>query len=123
MGGCADDLESAALWHSYGNKIVVIKHGKLGSMAYADDGSKYQVGTFPVQKLKGFGGGDGYASAFLFSLLKGKSLKDALEFATASASMLISAHSCSAAMPSEKAIEDFIAQQRAQGCAEVVSEI
>ncbi|MPN56630.1 5-dehydro-2-deoxygluconokinase [bioreactor metagenome] len=64
--------------------------------------------------LKGFGGGDGYASAFIFSLLKGKSIPDALEFATASASMLVSAHSCSAAMPTEAAVEAFIRESKAQ---------
>ena len=38
---------------------------------------------------------------------------DALEFGTASASMLISAHSCSAAMPSVEAIEEFIKEEKA----------
>lgn len=123
MGGCADDIKSAALWHGYGNKIVVIKHGKKGSRAYAVDGAKYQVGTFPVEKLKGFGGGDGYASAFLYSLLNGKDLKTSLEFATASASMLISAHSCSDAMPKVEAVEAFISDMKAKGCGEVVTEI
>lgn len=107
-GTCPDDKASAALWHSYGNKIVIIKHGKEGSMAYLDDGRSFKVKPFPVQMLKGFGGGDGYASAFIFSLLKGKSIEDALEFATASASMLVSAHSCSAAMPAEHEVEAFI---------------
>jgi 5-dehydro-2-deoxygluconokinase len=107
-GTCPDDRASAALWHSYGNKIVIIKHGKEGSMAYLDDGRSFKVKPFPVQMLKGFGGGDGYASAFIFSLLKGKSIEDALEFATASASMLVSAHSCSAAMPVEDEVEAFI---------------
>lgn len=108
-GVCKTDEESAARWFGYGNKIVIIKHGKEGSVAYLNDGSAYKVGIFPVQMLKGFGGGDGYASAFIYSLLQGKSVDKALEFATASASMLVSAHSCSAAMPSAKAVEEFIA--------------
>ena len=107
-GVCESDEASAARWFGYGAKIIIIKHGKEGSYAYLNDGSAYKVGTFPVVKLKGFGGGDGYASAFIYSLLKGKSIADALEFATASASMLISAHSCSAAMPSADAVQAFI---------------
>ncbi|MGN0567646.1 MAG: 5-dehydro-2-deoxygluconokinase [Acutalibacteraceae bacterium] len=122
LGACADDRESAALWHSYGNKIVIIKHGKEGSCAYLDDGKAYRVRPFPVKMLKGFGGGDGYASAFLHSLLNGKSVPDALEFATASASMLVSAHSCSAAMPSEAEVEKFIADNKASA-GSVVEEI
>ena len=122
LGACANDRESAALWHSYGNKIVIIKHGKEGSCAYLDDGKAYRVRPFPVKMLKGFGGGDGYASAFLHSLLNGKSVPDALEFATASASMLVSAHSCSAAMPSESEVEKFIADNKASA-GSVVEEI
>lgn len=109
-----DDKASAALWHAYGNKIVIIKHGKEGSMAYLDDGTVYQVKPFPVKMLKGFGGGDGYASAFLYSLLREKSVADALEYATASASMLVSAHSCSAAMPNTAEVDAFIAESRAK---------
>ena len=63
--------------------------------------------------MKGFGGGDGYASAFIRCLLEGWEMIDALEVGTASASMLISAHSCSAAMPSVEAIEEFIKEEKA----------
>ena len=79
-------------------------------MAYLDDGRSFKVKPFPVEMLKGFGGGDGYASAFIYSLMAGKSIEDALEFATASASMLVSAHSCSAAMPTAAEIEGFISE-------------
>ncbi len=111
-GVCKTDEESAALWHSYGNKIVIIKHGKHGSTAYTNDGKSYTIKPFPVKKLKGFGGGDGYASAFIRCLLEGYEVIDALEFGTASASMLISAHSCSAAMPTVEQIEAFIKEEK-----------
>lgn len=111
-GVCADDKASASRWHGYGNRIVIIKHGKEGSVAYLKDGRSYRVRPFPVKALKGFGGGDGYASAFIYSLLRGKSMPDALEYATASASMLVSAHSCSAAMPTVDAINAFIKESR-----------
>jgi len=121
-GVCPDDKTSAALWHSYGSKIVIIKHGKEGSMAYLSNGKSYKVRPFPVKMLKGFGGGDGYASAFIFALLQGWEIKRALEFATASASMLVSAHSCSDAMPTVEAVTAFIKENKAKS-GEVVEEI
>lgn len=121
-GVCPDDKSSAALWHSYGAKIVIIKHGKEGSTAYTNDGKSYSVRPFPVKMLKGFGGGDGYASAFLYSMLEGKDIHDALEFGTASASILVSAHSCSAAMPSVQTVEEFIAESKAKH-GEMVSKV
>ncbi|MCQ2476635.1 MAG: 5-dehydro-2-deoxygluconokinase [Clostridia bacterium] len=123
-GKCASDEESAKRWFSYGNKLIIIKHGKEGSVAYLNDGSAYKVKPFPVQMLKGFGGGDGYASSFIYSLLNGKEIDKALEFATASASMLVSAHSCSEAMPSVKAIEEFINKEKNElHCGEVIEKI
>ena len=111
-GVCASDEESAKLWCSYGAKIVVIKHGKDGSTAYTNDGNSYTIKPFPVKMLKGFGGGDGYASSFIRALLDGCEIIDALEYGSASASMLISAHSCSEAMPSLEAVEKFIAEEK-----------
>jgi len=108
VGVKASDKESAQYWQSFGASICVIKHGKEGSTAYTNDGKYYTIKPFPAVVLKGFGGGDGYGSAFLYSLLQGKEIIDALEFGSASASILISAHSCSDAMPSAKQVELFI---------------
>lgn len=121
-GKCANDEESAARWFGYGAKLIIIKHGKEGSYCYLNDGSAYKVNIFPVKMLKGFGGGDGYASAFIYSLLQGKDVGAALEFATASASMLVSAHSCSEAMPSAAAVQEFIDGMKPT-CGEVIVKI
>lgn len=103
-----DDLGSAALWHGHKAKIVVIKHGKKGSTAYTDDGNSYSIKPFPTTYLKGFGGGDGYGSAFLCGLLDGKDIIECLEQGSASASMLIASHGCSPFMPSKESLEAFI---------------
>ncbi len=42
------DEETAKRWLDYGNKIVVIKHGKDGSTAYTRDGKAYRIKPFPV---------------------------------------------------------------------------
>lgn len=112
LGGCGDDGGSARHWQGCGCRIVVIKHGKEGSTAYTCDGRQYTVKPFPTNALKGFGGGDGYASSFLRALIDGCSVPEALEYGSASASMLISAHSCSAAMPTMEEVERFIREEK-----------
>ena len=112
LGVCETDKESAGRWHDCGCKIVVIKHGKEGSTAYTCDGNHYAVKPFPTNVLKGFGGGDGYASSFIRALIDGCSVPEALEYGSASASMLISAHSCSAAMPTLAQVEQFIREEK-----------
>lgn len=104
------DIETAEAWCAGGARIVVIKHGKEGSTAYAYDGNSYSIKPFPVKALKGFGGGDGYAAAFLYGLLEGKELIDCLEMGSAEAAMLVASHACSADMPSAEALTGFIRQ-------------
>ena len=111
-GVCKTDEESAKLWHSYGAKIVIIKHGKDGSTAYTNDGKSYSIKPFPVKAMKGFGGGDGYASAFIRCLLEGWEMIDALEFGSASAAMLVASHACSQDMPSVDAVKEFIKKEK-----------
>ncbi len=108
------DKSSAAYWHSKNAKIVVVKHGKDGSTAYTDDGKSYNIKPFPVKLLKSFGGGDGYASAFLYGLLEGWDIIDALEFGSASAAMLVASHACSLDMPTADAVRKFIAEEKAE---------
>lgn len=107
------DAASAKYWLGKGAKIAIIKHGKSGSTAYTHAGN-YTVKPFPVDALKGFGGGDGYASAFLHGLMSGWDIADALEFGSASAAMLVASHSCSQDMPTEDAVKAFIAEKKAK---------
>lgn len=106
------DKETAAYWHSQNAKIVIIKHGKEGSTAYTNDGESYSIKPFPVKLLKSFGGGDGYASAFLYGVFEGWEIIDALEFGSASAAMLVASHACSQDMPSVDAVMEFIKKEK-----------
>ena len=106
------DTASADYWLGKGASVCVIKHGKAGSCAYSREGN-YTVKPFPVDALKGFGGGDGYASAFLHALMAGESLPDALEKGSASAAMLVASHACSRDMPDGESLAAFIREKKA----------
>ncbi|MBQ9944914.1 MAG: 5-dehydro-2-deoxygluconokinase [Clostridia bacterium] len=108
------DKATAAYWQSKGAKIVIVTHGKKGSTAYTNDGQDFSIKPFPVKLLKSFGGGDGYTSAFLYSLFEGKEIIDCLEFGSASAAMLVASHACSQDMPTVKQVEEFIAAEKAE---------
>lgn len=108
----SSDKETAAYWHRKGAKIIVIKHGKEGSTAYMNDGVHYSIRPFPVNLLKSFGGGDGYASAFLYGLFEGWDIIDCLEFGSASAAILVASHACSQNMPTVDQIKEFISDSK-----------
>jgi len=108
------DEESAALWESYNAKIVVIKHGMKGSTAYTFDKQKFSIKPFPVEARKGFGGGDGYGSGFLYGLYQGWDIIDCLEFGSAEASMMVRSNNCSESLPEPEAVHAFIKAEKEQ---------
>ena len=107
------DEASAEYWLAGKPRLLVIKHGKEGSRAYAE-GESWLVRPFPVKAMKGFGGGDGYASALLSGLMTGHSLAESLEMGSASAAMLVASHACSRDMPTEEALMAFIREKKAE---------
>lgn len=106
--GNDDDFVTAKKWFDYNAKIVVIKHGKEGSIAYTKEGESFKGRTFPAKVVKTFGAGDSYASAFIYGLMEGWSVEKSMEFGGASASIVISRHSCSDAMPTVDEIKAYI---------------
>jgi 5-dehydro-2-deoxygluconokinase len=97
----SDDDYTASRWFSYRAELVVIKHGGAGSIAYTKDGNSHRSGIFKTNVLKSLGAGDSYASAFMYGLMTGKDVSEAMKMGSASASIVIARHSCSDAMPTE----------------------
>ncbi len=112
--GLAEEAEEpkdhvlAEKYIAQGAKIVIIKHGKKGSIAYTADKKAYKVESYHIKLLKSFGGGDAYGSAFVYGLLSGWEVPDALQHATAHAAMVVASHSCSNAMQTVEAIDAFM---------------
>lgn len=104
----ADDRATASRWFSHQAKLVVIKHGGSGSISYTADGQSHRSGIFPAKVLKTFGAGDSYASAFIHSLMQGAGVSESMRRGSASASIVISRHSCSDAMPTLEELEEFL---------------
>ena len=107
LPGNEDDAVSCKYWFEQGAKVVIIKHGKKGSFGYLCNGESYEVHAFPVKMLKGFGGGDGYASAFFAGLFKGLPFKKCLSLGSACAAMQVASESCADAAPDWEALTAF----------------
>lgn len=103
-----DDQVTANKWFDYQAKIVVVKHGQDGSIAYTNKGEHFEGTIFPAKVLKTFGAGDSYAAAFIYGLMQGWEIPKAMEFGAAAASIVVSSHSCSEAMPTVEQISTYI---------------
>ena len=76
------------------------------------NGQQFSIRPFPVQARKGFGGGDGYASGFLYGLFQGWEIIDCLEFGSAEASMMVRANNCSDSLPNPEQVHAFIQEEK-----------
>lgn len=106
------DEESAVYWQNHNARIIVIKHGMKGSTAYTCDDKSFSIKPFPVNARKGFGGGDGYGSGFLYGLYQGWDVQDCLEFGSAEASMMVSSNNCSDSLPNPEQVKAFIKDEK-----------
>ncbi|KTT81107.1 5-dehydro-2-deoxygluconokinase [Mammaliicoccus sciuri] len=105
------DKEISSKLFDYSPNLVVVKHGVQGSNAFDKEGNTYEGKAFKANVVKTFGAGDSYAAAFIYALVKGKSVEEALKYGAASAAIVVSSHSSSEAMPSASDIEALIEEQ------------
>ncbi|OWA34992.1 5-dehydro-2-deoxygluconokinase [Saccharibacillus sp. O16] len=103
--------QTTELLFRHSPQVVIIKHGVQGSYAYTREGQTFRAQAYKTQVLKTFGAGDSYASAFLYAYISGKDLETALKYGSASASIVVSRHSSSDAMPRVEEIEALIDSQ------------
>lgn len=109
----SDDI-TASKWFHHSAKIVIIKHGKEGSIAYAKDGSSHRAKSFKANVVKTFGAGDSYAAGFLFGLMQKWTIAKSMEFGSAAAAIVVSSHSCSDAMPTAEQIHQFMERNQSE---------
>ncbi|WP_323703237.1 5-dehydro-2-deoxygluconokinase [Mammaliicoccus sp. Dog046] len=105
------DQEISALLFEEQPNLVVIKHGVQGSHAFDKEGNTFEGKAFKANVVKTFGAGDSYAAAFIYALVKGKTVEEALKYGAASAAIVVSSHSSSEAMPTVDKIEQLIKEQ------------
>jgi 5-dehydro-2-deoxygluconokinase len=110
--GNTSDEASAARFLRKSARVVLIKHGHKGSRAFTRNGSTESQGIYPVKVVNTMGAGDSYASAFLYCLIKGYSVAEAMRYAAGSASIVVSKNDCSEALPDIDELETFIATHK-----------
>lgn len=108
-----DDLERAT--HKLRERVplLVSKLGEQGTRVWQNGESVFQP-PYSVDVVSTIGAGDGFASGFLYGLLKGKPLVECLHYGNASAAIVVSRLSCSEAMPTLTEVEEMIRSQRRQ---------
>jgi len=106
----ADSAAAAADWFlAKGVKNVVITLGKKGALLANADGKEMMAGR-PVKAVDSTAAGDAFTGALAFSLVEGRSLKDAAAYANAVAALSVQRLGAQSSMPTKTEVDAFVSQ-------------
>jgi 5-dehydro-2-deoxygluconokinase len=107
-----DDLDAAvAKLRDTGVRTLVSKLGEQGTRVLTANDSVF-LPPYSVDVVSTIGAGDGFASGFLYAMLRDRPLLECLHYGNAAAAIVVSRLSCSEAMPVLDEVEQMIRQQR-----------
>lgn len=92
-----------------GVPMVVAKLGSEGTRVVTSKDSLF-LPSYPVKTLSTIGAGDAFASGFLYALVKGMPLPEALLYGNAAAAIVVSRLMCSDAMPTLCEVQNLISR-------------
>jgi 5-dehydro-2-deoxygluconokinase len=111
LAGGADTLEAAVeRLRERGVPLLVSKLGEEGTRLHGA-GAPVFLPPYRVEVCTTIGAGDGFASGFLYALLRGEPLERSLHYGNAAAAIVVSRLSCSEAMPTLDEVETMIGRQ------------
>jgi len=96
---------------SMGVETVAVKLGAEGAAAYTRS-EEAKKPAFKVPIVDVIGAGDAFAAGFISSLMRGRSLEEALEIGNAAGALVVTVKGDFENMPSEEDLEKFLAAQR-----------
>lgn len=111
--GNQDDRRTADRLFAENAKVVVVKHGKEGSLGFAADGGCYEGFIYPTEVINTFGAGDSYAASFISGLLDGCRVDECMKRGAAASSIVISRNDCSDAMPTREERDQYMKEHTA----------
>jgi ribokinase len=106
----ADAEKAAQKLVDSGVEKVIITLGSKGAFVVTKN-EKVSVPSFKVEAVDTTAAGDTFCGAFAVALVEGKSLKDALQFASAAAAISVTRIGAQPSAPTRKEIDEFLGNQ------------
>jgi 5-dehydro-2-deoxygluconokinase len=91
--------------------MLVSKLGDKGTRVWTGEEPVF-LAPYSVPVVSTIGAGDGFASGFLYGLVRGMPVIECLHYGNAAAAIVVSRLSCSEAMPTLAEVEQIIREQR-----------
>jgi len=111
VAGVGDLDQAVSKLRDAGVPTLVSKLGEQGTRVITA-GDAVFLPPYSVDVVSTIGAGDGFASGFLYAMLRDRPLLECLHYGNAAAAIVVSRLSCSEAMPVLEEVEQMIRQQR-----------
>lgn len=112
MPGNQDNAVSAAHYLNKNAQLVIIKDGPKGSVGFQRGEEPVRCGIIKADAIKTFGSGDAYAAGLIYSLFQGTSVREAMRFGSAAASIALQTVSCADGMPTPDQVVEYMKHHR-----------
>lgn len=96
-----------ALHAAFPDALIVLTLGSEGSVCISREGTFSQA-IFRVPVADTTAAGDTYTGFFIAGLLKGRSIPEAMKYASAASAIAVSRKGAAPSIPTEKEVEDFL---------------
>ncbi len=111
VAGAADLDHATERLRKTGVPMLVSKLGEKGTRVWSG-GEPVFLAPYSVDVVSTIGAGDGFASGFLYGLLREMPVLECLHHGNAAAAIVVSRLSCSEAMPTLAEVQAIVRQQR-----------
>ncbi len=91
--------------------VLVLKRGSQGASVYLPSGEVLDAAPFAVEVRNVLGGGDAFASGFIYGHLKGWDLYKSARMGNACGAIVVTRHGCANFMPYEQEALEFIEER------------
>lgn len=108
-----DNLEEAIMWlqQKYNPKVLVVTEGAKGGL-FMDNGVVRHYDAFKINCVDSNGAGDTFHGAFLAAYLEGKSIEEAVRFASATSAIKCQKAGVRTALPNKQEVESFLEERK-----------
>ena len=107
--GRTEPSEMAQVFLDHGVKNVIVKLGSKGCY-FRNAEKQIKLPALPVNAVDSTGAGDNFIAGFVSELLAGRSIEDALKFATACGAICTTAVGACTALKDRKQVSDYLKQ-------------
>lgn len=112
IAGCEKEEDILpTIKQKYPNGNVLLTLGSRGAICYTE-GETYQVGTYQVDVIDTTAAGDTFSGYFLYGVLSGKTIPEALVLATTASTLAIGKKGASDSIPLKKEVDQVLEENK-----------